>query len=148
MTTYNNKSLRTTILHTADSNKLDTEISVPKVNVKAAEPQWLPTHKAACFVTTFTFLVLHIPHSNFSIVSEMDRCFVTFIGPGCNVTISLTSERRADIGIKRLRRDGTVANFRCSQCGSQETEVRRMAEFCRTRLHSSDTATKISTRHT
>jgi hypothetical protein len=45
----------------------------------------------------------------------MDRCFVTFIGSGCDVTRSLTSERRADIGIKRFWRDGAVVNFRRSQ---------------------------------
>jgi hypothetical protein len=36
-----------------------------------------------------TFLVLSVPHPNFSTISEMDRRFVTFIGQGCDVTRSL-----------------------------------------------------------
>lgn len=43
-------------------------------------------HQRTCHVNPFTFLVLSVPHPNFSTISEMDRRFVTFIGYGCDVT--------------------------------------------------------------
>jgi hypothetical protein len=45
-----------------------------------------PVHQRTCHVNPFTFLVLSVPHPNFSTISEMDRRFVTFIGQGCDVT--------------------------------------------------------------
>lgn len=45
-----------------------------------------PVHHRTRHVNPFTFLVLCVPHPNFSTISEMDRRFVTFSGQGCDVT--------------------------------------------------------------
>lgn len=75
---------------------------IPKVKVKADEPRRLPIQNRRRFVRTFTFPVLSAPHSNSRTISEMDRYFITFIGPGCDVPRSLTSKLREDSGIKRF----------------------------------------------
>jgi hypothetical protein len=62
-----------------------SRVTVKRSRATTAAPLF-PVHQRTCHVNPFTFLVLSVPHPNFSTVSEMDRRFVTFIGQGCDVT--------------------------------------------------------------